>query len=95
MKCNFIIHKKISNKYAYNFKKYVLMNNKHVFIIIDLKTINNFISQQLINKLKITTKFKKNLYNLIIINENLLLNNNKQILQKIVLITLIISDYKK
>lgn len=57
------------------------MNEKRVFVIINSKALNNFISQQLINEFETTTKFKKNSYDLIIINKNSLLNNDGQVLR--------------
>ena len=45
LKCNFTAHKKISVSYARSFKKYVLMNDKRAFVMIDLKISKNFISQ--------------------------------------------------
>ena len=81
--------------YAHNFKKCVLINEKRAFVMINSKILNNFISQQLIDKFETTTKFKKNSYNLMIINENLLSNNDKQIRHKIASITLMMNDHKK
>ena len=66
LKCNFTAHKKNSINYARSFKKYVLMNEKRAFIMIDLKASGNFISQQLIDKFETTTKFKKNSYDLLV-----------------------------
>ena len=95
LKCNFTTHKKISVNYARNLKKYVLMNDKRAFVIIDSGVSENFISQQLINEFETTTKFKKNSYNLMIINENSLSSDDEQIRQKIASITLMMSDHRK
>ena len=78
LKCNFTVHdKESSDRYARIFEKYVTMNDKRVFVMIDLKITDNFISRKLIDKHKTTTKIKKNSYNLMILNENSLSNNDK------------------
>ena len=95
MKCNFTIQTKNSINYARNFKKYVWINEKRAFVMIDSKTSRNFISQQLIDEFETTSKFKKNSYDLMIINENSLSNNDKQIKCEIVSITLMMNNHKK
>ena len=45
LKCNFTAHKKISISYARSLKKYVLMNDKRAFVMIDSRVSENFISQ--------------------------------------------------
>ena len=78
-----------------NFEKYVSIDKRHAFVMIDSEALGNFILQQLIDKFKTITKLKKNSYNLMILNENSLLSNNEQILRQIVLVTLMINIYKK
>ena len=63
--------------------------------MINSKITNNFISQRLIDKYETITKLKKNSYNLMIINENSLSNDDKQIWHKIASVTLIMNKYKK
>ena len=95
MKCNFTIFKKNSDKYPRIFEKYITRNDKRAFVIINSKITNNFMLRKLINKHKTTTKFKKNSYNLMIINENSLSNDDKQIKHKTALITLMMNNYEK
>ena len=95
LKYNFTAHKKVSVSYARSFKKHVLMNDRRAFVMIDSKVSKNFISQQLIDEFETTTKFKKNSYNLMIINENSLSSDDEQIRQKIASITLMMSDHRK
>ena len=79
LKCNFTVYKKILVSYARSFKKYVLMNDKCAFVMIDSKISKNFISQQLIDKFETTTKLKKNSYDLMIINESSLLSDDERV----------------
>ena len=95
LKCNFTVHKKISVSYARSFKKYVLMNDRRAFVMIDSKISKNFISQQLIDKFETTTRFKKNSYDLMIINENSLSSDDGRIRRKIASVTLMMSNHKK
>ena len=60
LKCNFTIHKKNSINYARVFEKYIYLNEKNAFVMINFKTTDNFISQQLIDKYEIKRNFQKN-----------------------------------
>ena len=95
LKCNFTVHKKISVNYARNFKKYVLMNDRRAFVMIDSEVSENFISQQLIDEFETTTRFKKNPYDLMIINESSLSSDDGRIQQKTASVTLMMSNHKK
>ena len=95
LKYNFTIHKKNSVKYVRVFEEYVYMNNKRAFVMIDSETTNNFISQRLIDKFDVKKKFKKDLYNLMILNKRSLSNDNDRILYEIKSITLMMSNHKK
>ena len=95
LKCNFTAHKNILVSYARSLKKYVLMNDRRAFVMIDSKISKNFISQQLIDEFETTTRFKKNLYDLIIINESLLSSDNKRVQRKIASVTLMMSNHRE
>ena len=95
LKCNLTAHKKISVNYARSLKKYVLMNNRRAFVMIDSGVSKNFISQQLIDEFETTTRFKKNSYDLMIINENSLSSDDGRIRRKIASVTLMMSNHKK
>lgn len=56
------------------------MNDKRTIVMIDSRISKNFIQQQLIDKFEATTKFKKNSYDLMTINENTFVNDDEQIL---------------
>ena len=95
LKCNFTVHKKISVSYARSFKKYVLMNNRRAFVMIDSEVSENFISQQLVDKFETTTRFKKNSYDLMIINENSLSSDDGRIRRKTASVTLMMSNHRE
>ena len=95
LKCNFTAHKKVSVSYARSLKKYVLMNDRRAFVMIDSGISENFISQQLIDEFETTTRFKKNSYDLMIINENSLSSDDGQVRRKIASVTLMMSNHKK
>ena len=95
LKCNLTAHKKISVSYTRSFKKYILMNDRRAFVMIDSEVSKNFISQQLIDKFETTTRFKKNSYDLMIINENSLSSDDGRIRRKIASITLMMSNHRK
>ena len=95
LKCNFTIQKFFLMKYVRVFEKYIYLNKKRAFVMIEFKTTNNFISQRLIDKFDVKRKFKKISYNLIILNEKSLSNDNDQILYKIESITLMMNNHKK
>ena len=95
LKCNLTAHKEVSVNYARSLKKYVLINDKRAFVMIDSKISKNFISQQLIDKLKTTTRLKKNPYNLMIINGSSLSSDNERIRRKTASVTLVMSNHKK
>ena len=55
LKCNLTAHKKISVNYARSLKKYVLMNDRRAFAMIDSEASENFISQRLIDEFDVTS----------------------------------------
>ena len=95
LKCNFTVHKKISVSYARSLKKYVLMDGRRAFVMIDSEASENFISQQLIDKFETTTRLKKDSYDLMIINESSLSNDDGRIRRKIASVTLMMNNHKE
>ena len=95
LKCNLTVRKKISVSYARSLKKYVLMNDRRAFVMIDSEVSENFISQQLIDKFETTTRLKKDSYDLMIINENSLSSDDKRIQRKTTSVTLMMSNHRK
>ena len=93
LKCNLTAHKKISVNYARSLKKYVLMNDRRAFAMIDSEISENFISQQLIDEFETTTKFKKNSYDLMIINESSLSSDDGRVRRKIASVTLVMGNH--
>ena len=95
LKCNFTAHKEISVSYARSLKKYVLMNDRRAFAMIDSEASGNFISQQLIDKFETTTRLKKNSYDLMIINENSLSSDDGRVRRKIASVTLMMGNHRE
>ena len=69
------------------------IDNKKIFIIINLKASKNFMSKLFANKLKFFMRKKFDYYDLIIVNENSLHNKNKKINEKIMSLLIIIQQY--
>ena len=95
LKYNFTAHKNSTTNNTRHFEKYITMNEKRAFVMIDFEIQKNIISQQLIDKFETIIKFKNNSYDLITINKKSLKNNDKRILQKIISITLIMNKHEK
>ena len=95
LKCNFTVHKKISVSYARSLKKYILMNDRRAFVMIDSGVSENFISQQLIDEFETITRFKKNPYDLMIINESSLSSDDERVRRKIASITLMMNNHRE
>ena len=56
--------------------------------MINFDAIKNFVSSSLVNKKDLLTQNKKNAYNLMIINENSLKDNDEMIIKKIIFLTM-------
>ena len=95
LKCNFTAHKEISVSYARSLKKYVLINDRRALVMIDSEVSENFISQQLIDKFETTTRFKKNSYDLMIIDKSSLLSDDGRVRRKIASVTLMMSNHRE
>ena len=60
---------------------YILININKDWLrtIVDFEEIENFILLSLVNKKEFSIQAKKNIYNLIVINKNLLLSKNREV----------------
>ena len=56
--------------------------------MINFDATRNFVSSFLVNKKGLLTQKKKNVYNLMIINENSLKNNDEMIIEEIIFLTI-------
>ena len=94
-KCNIIARKKQLNSINITriFQTSINVNEHRFIIMIDSSTTKNFMFQKLINKKN--SLFKKNIYNLIVIDENSLLNKNEKINIKIILLSIVIQQHHK
>jgi len=68
----------------------VKINNRRFIAIIDSSTINNFIIRILIKKEEYSTQDKSNIYNLVIVDRNLLFDKNKRVNKETKLLSIII-----
>jgi hypothetical protein len=93
MKCNFTIQQKNSVNYTWLIKQYVILNERKTYVMIDLKVTSNFIAQKFVNVKRLNIKFKRNSYDLMIINDNTLLNENERVTRKTTSLTLMINEH--
>ena len=63
--------------------------------MIDSKISKNFISQKFVDKHRLKIRYKKNSYDLMILNENSLFNDDENVNKKTAFVTLMMNTYKK
>ncbi len=95
MKCNLIAQQENSVNYTRLIKQYVILNERKTYVMIDSEITNNFIAQKFVNVKRLNIKFKKNSYDLIIINDNTLLNENECVTRETTSLMLMINKHTK
>ena len=63
--------------------------------MIDSKISENFISQKFVDKHRLKIRQKKNSYNLMILNENSLFNDDENVNKKTAFVTLMMNTHRK
>ena len=83
-KCNMIVQKKQLNSinYARIFQTSINVNEQRFTAMIDSSATENFISQILVDRKEFSTRKKNDEYDLIIINDNSLFNENERMSKK-------------
>ena len=88
-----IVHKQLNSiNTTFIFQTSININEHRFTIIIDSNATENFMSQNLIKE-NVYLLLKKNVYNLIIINENSLFNENEKMNTKIKLLSIAIQQH--
>ena len=95
LKCNFTVHKNSSVNYARSLKRRVQINERWTLVMIDSKISENFISRKFGDKQHLKIRRKKNSYDLMILNENSLFSDDKNVNTKITFVILMMNTYKK
>jgi len=80
-KCNILVQQQQLNLTAYiqYFIILIKINSCRLIAIVDFDTTNNFIIRALVNKKKYSIQKKSDVYNLIIVDRNLLFNKNRKV----------------
>jgi len=80
-KCNILVQQQQLNltAYARYFITSVKINSYQLIAIIDSDTTSNFIVKILVKREKYSTQKKLDIYNLVIVDRNLLLDKNKKV----------------
>jgi hypothetical protein len=95
MKCNLTTQQKSSVSYTRLIKQYVILNERRTYVMIDSKVTSNFIAQKFVNVKRLNSKFKRNSYDLMIINDNTLLSENERVTRETTSLTLMINEHTK
>ena len=78
--CNMIAHKQLNSiSTAFIFQTSINVNEHRFTAMIDSSATENFMSESLIERKRLSTRQKKNAYDLIIINENSLSSENERV----------------
>ena len=77
-----------STSYARIFCTLIRFESHQFTTMIDFDATRNFVSSSLVNKKDLSTQKKKNVYSLMIINENSLKNNDEMIIEEIIFLTM-------
>ncbi len=80
-KCNILVQQQQLNLIVYiqYFIISIKINNCRLIAIINFNATNNFIIKTLVKREEYSTQKKSNIYNLIIVDKNLLLDKNKKV----------------
>ena len=95
-KCNNtirILQQLNSTNYARIFCTFIRFKFHRFTTIINFDATRNFVSSFFVNKKNLLTQKKKNAYNLMIINENSLKDNDEIIIEKIIFLTIIFQQH--
>ncbi len=96
-KCNILIQQQQLNSIAHAryFIISVKINNCRLIAIVDSDTTDNFIIRTLVKRKDYSTQKKSDIYNLVIVDRNLLFDKNKKVNKRTKLLSIAIQQYYK